>query len=396
MNKKSSILFQITLFFIIIFLIINALVFIQFKIEKDNYSLIESKRYFNAIKIVEKSHFNKIDTKEINEKLTIFDMQLSSINISELLSKKPRKVNISNEIPIDIYVQDELKYIHFNPKPPFEEFDKKFPPPPHHMESPFNHKPQDILLIDNQKNEKNRYFWLIALAIIDILLIWFYFFIRKKLLPLNDLKENMIELSKGNFKISTKTNKKDEISQVASEFDNAICQLRQLRESRNLFLRNIMHELKTPITKGKLVSDLIPEDENKYILIRVFHRLEYLLSEFSHIEELTSGKIKLDKNSFRAIDILEQAFDILLLEDNTVDVFYNSDLIFDVDFELFSIALKNLIDNSLKYNTNGNPEIFIEADYIRIRNKGNKLKKRFKSTINLLIESMKISKMVLV
>ena len=47
-----------------------------------------------------------------------------------------------------------------------------------------------------------------------------------------------------NFSISTKIAGKDEISQVANEFDNAIKQLIQLRESRNLFLRNIMHELK--------------------------------------------------------------------------------------------------------------------------------------------------------
>ena len=107
----------------------------------------------------------------------------------------------------------------------------------------------------------------------------------------------MIKLSTGDLSIKTRINGKDEISEVANEFENAVKQLRQLRDSRNLFLRNIMHELKTPITKGKLVSDMYEDSERKHILIRVFQRLEYLLSEFAKIEELTSGKISLNKDS---------------------------------------------------------------------------------------------------
>ena len=178
----------------------------------------------------------------------------------------------------------------------------------------------------------------------------------------------MIKLSKGDFSISMKTNQKDEISQVSNEFDNAIKQLRQLRESRNLFLRNIMHELKTPITKGKLITDMYDDCERKFILIRVFQRLEYLLSEFAKIEELTSGKINLKKGDYPAYDLIEQAFDILLIDNDKIDILDNFELFLNVDFELFSIALKNLIDNAILYNTNGNPEIFIEKDFIKIVN----------------------------
>jgi two-component system OmpR family sensor kinase len=236
-------------------------------------------------------------------------------------------------------------------------------------------KPLDLLLIDEFNENNFKYFWLIILITIDILLIWFFIFIRKKLNPLINLKENMIKLSKGELIVSSKIKGKDEISQVSNEFDNAIRQLRQLRESRNLFLRNIMHELKTPITKGKLISDTLEEDERREILIRVFQRLEYLLSEFSKIEELTSGKLNLLKSDFRIVDLIDQALDILLLDDNYIDIKYNANPIINVDFDFFSIVLKNLIDNAIKYNTNGNPQIFIEKNHIKIVNKGSALSK---------------------
>lgn len=214
-----------------------------------------------------------------------------------------------------------------------------------------------------------------VLLIIDILLFWFYSFIQNKLKPLSILKDNMIKLSKGDLKIRTKIEGKDEIAQVANEFDNALKQLKELRDSRNLFLRNIMHELKTPITKGKLITDMYEDCERKFILIRVFQRLEYLLGEFAKIEEFTSGKIQLDKKEYFAIESVEQALDILLLNIDEIDIENDFDLKLNVDFELFSIALKNLIDNAIKYNTNGNPKVYILENGIKIINKGDNLTK---------------------
>ena len=223
--------------------------------------------------------------------------------------------SINHDEPIKFYFYNGKKYIRFidkhGPKPPhFEkDFKHKPPPPPRYNfidksallsfdladNPPFNNFKENIILVDELDEDTFKYFWCLVLFIIDILLIWFFIFLRKKLKPILILKENMIKLSKGDFSISMKTNQKDEISQVSNEFDNAIKQLRQLRESRNLFLRNIMHELKTPITKGKLITDMYDDCERKFILIRVFQRLEYLLSEFAKIEELTSGKINLKK-----------------------------------------------------------------------------------------------------
>lgn len=380
-NKKDSIFFQIRLFFLSIFLIINIIIIIQFIVDSKTYSLLEIKRYLSTIRIVEDLNMKNASLQEINEKIAIFDMKLSNKNLQDILTSNYKKLEIDKEAPLDIYMLEGIKYIHFNPK--FPDL-KRMPPPPEkplfeRFEEPIffklRPKPFEVLLIDELKEKNFKYFWLLVLSVIDILLIWFFLFIKKKLKPLISLREDMKNLSKGSFKISTKTDGKDEISELTKEFSNALKQLKELRDSRNLFLRNIMHELKTPITKGKLITDFYEDSERKYILIRVFQRLEYLLSEFAKIEELTSGKISLNKDSYHAIDLIEQAFDILLLDSNKVDIDYDKDLFLDVDFELFSIALKNLIDNAILYNTNGNPQIFIGEDFIKIVNKGEKLKK---------------------
>ena len=385
-SKKNSIFFQINLFFIFIFFIINALIIVQFLVDNKAKEVMQEKRYVNGFKIVLDSKRDGKNDDEINLLLRTLNLKISDIDLEKLSIEGKEQIN--NDTPMKIYLYNGQKYIKFEDKPfkdrphfendfkhnllppPFEDFNRDFMPP-----LPLHHLIGKLVLIDELNEDNFRYFWCLVLFIIDVLLIWFFIFLRKKLRPLFNLKENMIKLSTGDFSISTKTNGKDEISQVANEFDNAIKQLKQLRESRNLFLRNIMHELKTPITKGKLITDMYDDCKRKHILIRVFQRLEYLLSEFSKIEELTSGKINLQKDNYPAYDLIEQAFDILLLDNNKIDIFDNYNLFLNVDFELFSIALKNLIDNAISYNTNGNPEIFIEKDSIRIVNKGEKLTK---------------------
>lgn len=346
------------------------------------------KRYISTIKTLEELHRKPdVSNDEINERIAVFDMKLADISFEELLKSDYKKIKIDKDAPIDIYILNDVKYVHFNPNEDF----RKIPPPPilplqnqrldEFGESIFfklRPKPFEILLIDELNEKDFKYFWLVVLFSIDVLLLWFFMFIEKKLKPLISLKKDMKNLSNGNLQISTKTDGKDEISQVAKEFDIALKQLKELRDSRNLFLRNIMHEFKTPITKGRLITDIYEDSERKFILIRVFQRLEYLLSEFAKIEELTSGKITLDKRKYYVVDLIEQAFDILLLEEDVIEVEYSHELKIEVDFELFSIALKNLIDNAIKYKTEQKPKIIINENSIQIINKGKELSKDIK------------------
>ena len=396
--NRHSIVVKTTAFFILIFIAINALlIFYHFSMQ-DKIVSLQSQRYIKALKVLRE---NKVVSLEETALI------VKPYNL-ELISNKKEKADIFikgeslfKDKIFSIYSYNDNRYLAVEKVPVLVEF----------LEFK-NSKDYDVLVNKRKLNERTAFalylrkhkkkvnfkkpkpevmlfkdvsievhllkkqkFYAYSFTLgIDILLISFFIFLYRKIKPLNKLKDNISQFAMGDLNIRTNMKGKDEIADVANEFDYAISRIKELTDSRNLFLRNIMHELKTPITKGKLISDTLEDSRKKEILQKAFYRLQYLLGEFAKIEELTSGKLKLKRHDFIVEELINQAMDILLIDNTKLDMQLSEKFVY-VDFELFSIALKNLIDNSMKYNTNGNPQIIVTNENITIRNKGEKLKK---------------------
>ena len=112
--------------------------------------------------------------------------------------------------------------------------------------------------------------------------------------------------------------------------------------------------------------------ENNEKMKHVFERLESLINEFGSIEEVIASTKQFDHANYFLNDIVDNAIDILLIDEELVcREFENIKL--DVNFKLFSIAVKNLIDNALKYSSDGKMVIKTDHEEIVFENHGNSL-----------------------
>lgn len=134
-----------------------------------------------------------------------------------------------------------------------------------------------LLFKDIKQYPSNNYAFVIFIIFCSFLLL-IYYWLLKSLEPLSDLKRKVSLISKGDFSISCKTNKKDEVSQLANEFDKAIKKIDLLLKSRQLFLRTIMHELKTPLAKARIVTELLYDEKQKNRLINIHEKMDYLIT----------------------------------------------------------------------------------------------------------------------
>ena len=355
--NKNSIIFSTTLNFLItsVLLIVSFIFLLSHENFKKNEQIFE--RYKPIIKMVsgKKFYFDK----EFHKNLLDMNYELFESNdeINFFLNSDKKTIlartNKHNE-SFKIFEIDGKIYLFF------EKLDTQ------------------ILIKDlESKNLTNSFYTIFVFVSLLIVITILYINTLKKLLPLKELKDKVINFGdeKFDFELSNSSSK-DEVTLLANEFKKSAQKLKNIKESRNIFIRNIMHELKTPITKGKFLLQLEKSDENIEKLKMVFNRLESLINEFATIEELISQNRVLEKKSYFLEDLLDNAKDILMIDDNCVKNSYEN-IKLNVNFKLFSIAIKNLIDNAIKYSNDKKVEVLTQNEDILFVNSGKKLEGDF-------------------
>lgn len=216
---------------------------------------------------------------------------------------------------------------------------------------------------------------LVFLSLILILGVLYWWTISS-LKPLRELKEKIKHFSRGNLDIECKSNLNDEIGDVANEFNNSVKIIRELISSRQLFLRAIMHELKTPIAKGRISAEMITDEQQKKRMSNIFERLNLLIDEFAKIEKITSKNFTLTIKPYKISDIIDASIDMLLIDKpkKHFDINIKEEMHLNVDFELFTLVLKNLFANAIEYSNSKKITLNIKKDTIEIINDGEKLK----------------------
>ena len=356
--KKKSILFTINIIFLISFILAT----VSFVLLYDYTQKQERRTFFKKGADVSKIFVRKYMYGGFNEEL---EGDIESLDYSVILDKDKIKSIVDNKNAKNrrIKIREiksnqffKLKYIVLDKNPYI------------FIKAP----DKEIVLKDNSRLSDDTNIVVIAYFAIVLIFVFLYLSIVNKLKPLKLLKERAKSFGNENFDLNISTANEDEISELANEFELSAKKLKNLKESRNIFIRNMMHELKTPITKGKILVHLPETEQNVENMQKVFYRLESLINEFADIEELISTKKELEKREYSLEDIIDNSVDILMCdEDEVIKEFQNIKL--NIDFNIFSIAIKNLIDNGIKYSDNKKITIKSDGKKIIFENRGKEL-----------------------
>jgi len=354
--KINSLYTKIKLIFFVLFLLLTALFVASFFITKGHDMMQTHKRYVGVSKIVMKHHkHGSVIPLEVlleNSHLSLVkEKRLKKSVLKEGVDVRKHKVGIP--MPRFKILKYEGRHFIFIKRRHFNVLleDQMFPEPPIHL----------------------LFWYLFALGMV----VLFYFWMTKSLKPLKELQEEIQKVAGGDLTVSLKRDENDEIAQVANEFDNALRKIEALMSSRQLFMRTIMHELKTPIAKGRIVTEMLEDRTFQGKYEKVFERLELLIEEFSKIEQMLSSSYELKQSDYNIYDILDQAIDLLILDDfeEFIEIEEKGSFSLYTDFNLLALALKNLLDNALKYKEGEKVKVLIEENAISIVNKGKSFSK---------------------
>ncbi len=350
--KNLSIFSFINIIFTIAFLAIVASFILFLKYDKSRFELQQQQRY-SIIANAFLSGFRFIPTKrEIDAISAQFDVQpiydfkekLKVLNYAKLLYQKE---SILGRIRIFKLYKDYYIYV---------------------QSYGYN-----LLLKDNKPGVYHLKGALIVLFASILGLIFLYLSFVRKFRPLRELQKNIDKFAQGDLNITTKMDGKDEIAKVANSFDNAVKYINSLLNSKRLFMRNIMHELKTPIAKGRITAEMVEDKENREFLVNAFERMNNIISELAAVDRVTTETYVLDKKQISLKELLSESLKLSMIDKNQVDLEIRDGYI-EADKKLLSIAIKNLIDNGIKFGEDKRVKVAASSDKIEVISKGKPLK----------------------
>ncbi|MDM7273609.1 sensor histidine kinase [Sulfurihydrogenibium azorense] len=143
------------------------------------------------------------------------------------------------------------------------------------------------------------------------------------------------------------------------------------KQAKKDFVSNVSHELKTPISVLKSAVETI-EEEKDPVMIKKFvniakkriEQMDHLINDLLILARLESQEDQVKKESYDLHKQIEEIFEDLkhLTEEKEIQLINQVPNKFDVyaDEQKLSIALKNLIENAIKYNKQ-NGKVIVKA-----------------------------------
>lgn len=184
-------------------------------------------------------------------------------------------------------------------------------------------------------------------------------------------------------------NSHDEIGQLAIAFNNLIDRMAELEDKRRIFVSNASHELKTPLSIIKLLSDSLIQTENpdpEFIkeflsdMNKEVERLTRIIERLLDMTQMDSSQTSMQFIHTDIREIVQEVYDKLtpLAKNKDISLSLNqpdTEVILPVERDTLTEAVYNIADNSIKYTEpGGNVAISLSRDlgnvYIAVSDTG--------------------------
>ena len=206
--------------------------------------------------------------------------------------------------------------------------------------------------------------------------------------PFGEISQVIEDITEGydsdNLHVDTYT----ETMQISEAFNKMRSRMKVLDDSRQEFVSNVSHELKTPLTSMKVLADsLLAQEDAPVELYKEF--MGDITEEIERENKIINDLLSLVKMDKTAADLniksenINEVVERILKRLRPIAALRNIELVFEsfrpvtaeVDEVKLSLAISNLVENAIKYNKeNGWVQVSLNADhkyfYVKVADSG--------------------------
>ena len=229
----------------------------------------------------------------------------------------------------------------------------------------------------------------IILGMTVLLLIVIVSFLSNKMVkPFARITQAIEDVTEGYDNDYLKENAYTETKQISDAFNKMLGRLKVLDDSRQEFVSNVSHELKTPLTSMKVLADsLLAQEDVPVELYQEF--MGDITEEIERENKIINDLLSLVKMDKTASDLnvkpenINELVERILKRVRPIAAVRNIEVVFEsfrpvtaeVDEVKLSLAISNLVENAIKYNKEeGWVHVSLNADhkyfYVKVADSG--------------------------
>lgn len=223
-----------------------------------------------------------------------------------------------------------------------------------------------------------KYTCIVIDLILIVIIVTISIFVSKLLSePFKEIEKSIEEISEGYLEKKLDIKGYTETRQIAEAFNQMLEKIKKVDDSRQEFVSNVSHELKTPMTSIKVLADSIVMQENVPVeLYKEF--MQDIVEEIDRENEIISdllSLVRMDKKS-SGLNISEvninEMVELILKRLRPIAAKRNIELVMEsfrpitaqIDEVKLTSAITNLVENAIKYNVmDGWVHVSLNADY---------------------------------
>jgi signal transduction histidine kinase len=246
----------------------------------------------------------------------------------------------------------------------------------------------DNIILNESYLRKNAVMFLVVIVSVFIFFgILFAFYLVR---PLGKLSDGIDNIKNGYDKDGLTVNDCSETERICTKFNALLANMKVMDESRQEFVSNVSHELKTPLTSMKVLADSINSMPDAPIemyqefmgdITNEIDRETKIINDLLSLVKMDKSAADMNITTVNINELLEQILKRLqpIADRQQVELVLECfrPITADVDEVKLTLAITNLVENAIKYNKDdgeGWVHVSLNADhqyfYLKVEDSG--------------------------
>ncbi len=198
------------------------------------------------------------------------------------------------------------------------------------------------------------------LLLIVLVLFLTYLMVSFMLNPLSPLLQGVEQVARGNLEYRIELKGQGEFGRIADSFNQMAQKVRDMLDARERLTLDVSHELRSPLTRMKLALEMIPDTKRRETMTRAVREMEMMLSEILEGQKLKNPHGGLAKTRLNLAALVRRVAADHRREKPGLKVKGPRVLWASADGERMATALRNVVENALKYSAHQKAPVRVE------------------------------------